>query len=69
MKRRVQRDIAERGRTKESVLQQFETNIGPMHEQFIEPIKNNVDYIFDGTKDFSGPVKEIYNLISNIISK
>jgi len=68
IERRLTRDIAERGRTRESVLYQFETNIGPMHKQFIEPIKNNVDFIFDGTQSFSNPVNLIYNLITNINS-
>jgi len=68
IKRRIRRDIAERGRTKESVLFQFEKNITPMHRKFIEPTKNTVDYIFDGTLDFSNSIEKIYQLIINLNS-
>ena len=37
--RRLQRDIAERGRSVDSVCQQYLTTVRPMHEQFIEPSK------------------------------
>lgn len=35
--RRLQRDIAERGRTVESVINQCFATVGPMHLQFVEP--------------------------------
>ena len=66
MERRIKRDIAERGRTRENVLLQFNTTISPMHTQFIEPVKDTVDYIVDGTKSFSSPLQKIYTLITNI---
>ncbi len=43
--RRLQRDIVERGRTVESVLQQYETTVRPMHYQFVEPSKRYADLI------------------------
>lgn len=66
--RRLKRDIAERGRTAESVLYQFKTNIHPMHRQFIEPLKNEVDKIIDGTKSFKEPLKAIACLIEKQVS-
>jgi len=39
-----------------------------MHIQFIEPVKNSADFIFDGTKDFSNALEEIYGLLINIDS-
>ncbi len=36
LKRRLARDTVERGRTEASVLQQFETQVNPMHEQFVQ---------------------------------
>ncbi|WP_010523059.1 uridine kinase [Aquimarina agarivorans] len=63
--RRLKRDVAERGRTAESVLYQFETNIHPMHRQYIEPLKNKVDYIIDGTKSFETPITHVLKLIEN----
>ncbi len=66
--RRLQRDMAERGRTRESVLYQFETNIHPMHRQFIDPIKTTVNKIIDGTQSFDTPLKEVVNLIEKQVS-
>jgi uridine kinase len=43
--RRLRRDIAERGRSVESVLTQFETTVRPMHKQFIDPTKRCADVI------------------------
>lgn len=43
--RRVLRDVKERGRTIESVVEQYLTTVKPMHEQFIEPSKRFADII------------------------
>ena len=43
--RRLQRDIAERGRTRESVVHQYLATVRPMHEQFVEPSKRYSDII------------------------
>jgi uridine kinase len=43
--RRLQRDMAERGRSAESVINQYLNTVRPMHKQFIEPTKRNADVI------------------------
>ncbi len=43
--RRLRRDVAERGRTPESILEQYLTTVRPSHEQFIEPSKRYADVI------------------------
>lgn len=43
--RRLQRDIAERGRTMESVIHQYLTTVRPMHQEFVEPSKRYADVI------------------------
>lgn len=43
--RRIRRDIIERGRDLESVLHQYEHNVRPMHQQFVEPLKRHADII------------------------
>ncbi|MGH2583060.1 MAG: uridine kinase, partial [Anaerolineales bacterium] len=43
--RRLQRDISERGRTTESVIQQYQATVGPMHLEFVEPSKRYADLI------------------------
>lgn len=43
--RRIKRDIEERGRTLDSVINQYITTVKPSHEQFIEPYKKYADII------------------------
>lgn len=43
--RRIRRDVSERGRTLESVLEQYEKFVRPMHLQFVEPTKRYADII------------------------
>lgn len=43
--RRIIRDVKERGRTLESVVNQYLTTVKPMHEQFVEPSKKFADII------------------------
>ena len=44
--RRMQRDVVERGRSPESIIEQYLTTVRPAHEQFIEPSKRHADVIF-----------------------
>jgi uridine kinase len=43
--RRLRRDITERGRTVESVIEQYEETVRPMHLEFAEPSKRYADVI------------------------
>ena len=43
--RRLRRDIAERGRDIDEVLNRYQDTLKPMHQQFIEPTKNYADII------------------------
>jgi len=43
--RRLLRDIKERGRTLDSVIDQYVNNVRPMHLQFVEPTKRYADII------------------------
>ena len=43
--RRLTRDVQERGRSLESVIEQYCTTVKPMHEQFVEYSKKNADII------------------------
>lgn len=43
--RRLRRDLAERGRTVESVIEQYVATVRPMHMQFVEPSKRYADVI------------------------
>jgi len=43
--RRIVRDVRDRARSLESVIDQYLTTVKPMHEQFVEPSKRNADII------------------------
>jgi uridine kinase len=48
--RRLKRDIAERGRDMDEVLNRYQTTLKPMHQQFIEPTKAFADIIIPNDK-------------------
>ncbi|MEG1773382.1 MAG: uridine kinase [Oscillospiraceae bacterium] len=43
--RRILRDVQERGRSLQSVVDQYLTTVKPMHEQFVEPSKRGADIV------------------------
>ena len=43
--RRLQRDVAERGRRMDSVIEQYLGTVKPMHFEFVEPTKRYADLI------------------------
>lgn len=43
--RRLRRDVAERGRTPDNILEQYVATVRPSHERFIEPSKRHADVI------------------------
>lgn len=48
--RRLKRDISERGRDLDEVLERYKHTLKPMHEQFIEPTKEYADLIIPNNK-------------------
>lgn len=59
--RRVDRDVAERGRTAEFARHQFETHVRPMHDLHIEPQRAFADLVIDnmGAPDFDILVRPV----------
>jgi uridine kinase len=45
--RRLERDIRERGRTPQSVHEQFANQVGPMHDLHVEPSKIHADIVIN----------------------
>lgn len=43
--RRIKRDMRDRGRSLESITEQYLTTVKPMHEQFVEPSRKNADIV------------------------
>lgn len=48
LERRIQRDMAQRGRDRESVLRQYEATVKPAHDRFVEPGKAEAGLLLDG---------------------
>lgn len=57
--RRLQRDIAERGRTVESVIRQYLEQVRPMHETFVEPCRDSAGLILSGEAPVAESVSRI----------
>ena len=57
--RRLKRDIQERGRDLDEVLNRYQTTLKPMHQQFIEPTKEFADIII--------PYNKYNNVAINIV--
>lgn len=66
--RRLKRDMAERGRDLEEVLNRYQSNLKPMHEQFIEPTKEFADIIIPTNKYNTVAVTLIRNIIHQKLS-
>lgn len=58
--RRLERDIVERGRTKESVYQQWQETVFPMHQQFCAPTKDKADVVVEGEGGYADFLNELY---------
>lgn len=47
LQRRIRRDVAQRGRTRESVIAQYQETVGPMFHQFVAPSKKHADIVVE----------------------
>ncbi|GGB75760.1 uridine kinase [Flavobacterium suaedae] len=66
--RRLKRDIAERGRDMEEVLNRYQTTLKPMHEQFIEPTKAHADIIIPNDRYNTVAIDVVRAVINQRIS-
>jgi len=64
--RRLQRDVAERARTPESVKHQFETIVEPMHARHVEPQRERADLVLEnmGEPDFDALAQPVIERVS-----
>lgn len=62
LSRRIRRDVAERGRTVESVLTQYEATVRPMHERFVLPSRTRADLVLSGLAPTEAMVAEVFAL-------
>ena len=67
--RRLVRDVKERGRSLDSVIDQYLTTVKPMHEAFVEPSKRNADIIVPNGGENTAAVEMLAHHIRNLIEK
>lgn len=65
--RRLKRDVKKRGRTLESVIDQYLATVKPMHDQFIEPSKRYADVIIPEGGHNTVAIDLLITKISSII--
>ena len=66
--RNIRRDVVERGRTVDMVLEHYETAVKPMHEQFIEPTKKFADLIVPSGGDNRTGIHILKTYIEGIVT-
>jgi uridine kinase len=66
--RNIRRDVVERGRTVEMVLDHYESAVKPMHEQFIEPTKKFADLIIPWGGDNKTGIHILKTYIQGIVT-
>ena len=66
--RNIRRDVVERGRTVDMVLEHYETAVKPMHEQFIEPTKKFADLIIPSGGDNKTGIHILKTYIEGIVT-
>ncbi len=64
--RRLERDVRERGRTAESVHQQWQTTVSPMTSEFCLPTASRAHMIIPGNTTFDSVLPTIFEKLSNL---
>lgn len=62
--RRLHRDVNERGRTPEGVKKQFELQVRPMHDQFVEPSKKFAQTLVHDLGEYKEVLEEFVSRLS-----
>ena len=60
--RRLERDMRERGRTMQSVIDQYLATVRPMHIEFVEPSKKHADIVISGSAILEEAVTRLESL-------
>lgn len=68
MERRVSRDITERGRTPQEVLNRYIKTLKPMHQQFIEPMKVHADVVIENHQNNPLDLTKLIDKIKSLSS-
>ena len=67
--RRLKRDTKERGRTEESVHEQYNQFVLPMHRKYVEPCKKRADIIISGERDNLHDIVRLANHVRKLLKR
>ncbi len=67
VKRRIKRDAQERGYDLDDVLYRYEHHVAPFYNEYLEPLKKEVNVIIQNNKDFTNGLAIIKGFISNYL--
>ena len=65
--RRIERDVSERGRTINSVINQYKNTVLPMHQKYVEPTKNHANIYISGENDLKNSTKQVIQTIERYL--
>jgi uridine kinase len=57
--RRIERDMRERGRTRESILEQYSTTVQPMAQKYVHPTRRYADVVLAGDGEIGGGIEQV----------
>ena len=66
LRRRLARDVEERGREEEDVRKQFVATVAPMHDRFVEPYASEAGLIVDGEGDVEESLRSVEAYITRL---
>ena len=66
--RRIKRDIAERGRSLESIEAQLAATVKPMHDRYVEPYAAEADFVTEHGQELSVVTEQVVDLVVNLTS-
>ena len=65
--RRIARDMADRGRTEDSVRKQYAATVKPNHDRYVQPSKTLVDLVLDGCAPVDESVVRIMDALPDSV--
>ena len=65
--RRIKRDVSQRGRTRESVIDQYEKTVRPMFNEFVEPSKQFAQLVIENGNDQNNAQTELMRAVRDLL--
>jgi uridine kinase len=69
LERRIERDISQRGRTRESVLEQYEKTVGPMFRKYVAPSKQHAELVVTEGGHRVESIQQVVDAVTALVLK